>query len=42
LELARREALDFVERPPSESALREAVAYIRDHWQRKYGLVSVG
>ena len=42
LELARREALDFIERPPSPEHLREAVSYIRDHWQRRYGLVQVG
>ncbi len=42
LEVARREALDFVSHPPSEEELRRAVAYIRDHWQRRYGLVTVG
>jgi ATP-dependent DNA helicase RecG len=42
LEAARREALDFVSHPPSEEELRRAVAYIRDHWQRRYGLVTVG
>jgi len=42
LELARREAADFVARPPAEEDLRRAVAYIRDHWQRRYGLVTVG
>ncbi len=42
LEVARREALDFVSHPPSEEELRLAVAYIRDHWQRRYGLVTVG
>src|SRR5215831_8729086 len=42
LEVARREAVTFVERPPSPEDLRSAVAYIRDHWQRKYGLVTVG
>jgi ATP-dependent DNA helicase RecG len=41
LEIARREAVDFIARPPSEDALRQAVAYIRDHWQRRYGLVTV-
>ena len=41
LEIARREAVDFIARPPSEDALRRAVAYIRDHWQRRYGLVTV-
>ena len=42
LEIARREAVDFVAKPPSEEDLRNAVAYIRDHWQRRYGLVTVG
>ena len=42
LEIARREAVDFVERPTSAEDLRAAVAYIRDHWQRRYGLVTVG
>ncbi len=43
LEVARREAIDFVNKPPSEEALRGAVAYIRDHWQRRYGgLTQVG
>ena len=42
LEIARREAVEFVAQPPSEEELRRAVAYIRDHWQRRYGLVTVG
>lgn len=42
LEVARREADAFVEHPPSEAELRRAVAYIKDHWQRRYGLVEVG
>jgi ATP-dependent DNA helicase RecG len=42
LEIARREAVDFVAKPPTEEDLRDAVAYIRDHWQRRYGLVTVG
>jgi ATP-dependent DNA helicase RecG len=42
LEAARRDAVDFVTHPPSEEELRRAVAYIRDHWQRQYGLVTVG
>ena len=42
LEIARREAVDFIAHPPSEEALRRAVSYIRDHWQRRYGLVTVG
>ena len=42
LEIARREALAFVEHPPSPEDLERAVAYIRGHWQRRYGLVTVG
>jgi ATP-dependent DNA helicase RecG len=42
LEIARRDAVDFVEKPPSPEDLKLAVAYIRDHWQRRYGLVTVG
>lgn len=42
LEIARRDAVDFIAKPPSEEDLRRAVAYIRDHWQRRYGLVTVG
>jgi ATP-dependent DNA helicase RecG len=42
LEIARREAVAFVEAPPSHEAVAEAVAHIRDHWQRRYGLVQVG
>lgn len=42
LEAARREAMDFVASPPSQEALSRAVAYIREHWQRHYGLVTVG
>jgi len=42
LEAARREAVDFVTHPPCEEELRRAVTYIRDHWQRRYGLVTVG
>ncbi len=42
LEVARSEATAFVENPPSPEELKRAVAYIRDHWQRRYGLVQVG
>jgi ATP-dependent DNA helicase RecG len=42
LEVARNEAAAFIAHPPSEEELRSAVAYIRDHWQRRYGLVQVG
>jgi len=42
LEIARREAMAFVDHPPSPEDLERAVAYIRGHWQRRYGLVTVG
>ena len=42
LEIARHEAVDFVNAPPTPEDLQRAVAYIRDHWQRRYGLVQVG
>jgi ATP-dependent DNA helicase RecG len=42
LEVARREATGFVENPPSPEELERAVRYIREHWQRRYGLVTVG
>jgi ATP-dependent DNA helicase RecG len=42
LEIARREAVDFVNQPPAADDLHRAVGYIRDHWQRRYGLVQVG
>jgi len=42
LEVARNEAAAFVAHPPSEDDLRRAVVFIRDHWQRRYGLVQVG
>jgi ATP-dependent DNA helicase RecG len=42
LEIARNEATAFVANPPGEEEMRRAVAHIRDHWQRRYGLVQVG
>jgi len=42
LEVARAEAMSFVEHPPVPERLREAVAYVQTHWQRRYGLVQVG
>jgi len=42
LELARSEAISFVESPPSPEMLRQAASWIQTHWQRRYGLVSVG
>jgi ATP-dependent DNA helicase RecG len=42
LEIARGEAESFIRNPPSAEELRRAIAYIRDHWQRRYGLIQVG
>jgi ATP-dependent DNA helicase RecG len=42
LEIARSEAQAFIASPPSQEELRQAVNYIRQHWQRRYGLVQVG
>jgi ATP-dependent DNA helicase RecG len=42
LELARAEAQQFVASPPTDAALQHAVQYVRDHWQRRYGLALVG
>jgi ATP-dependent DNA helicase RecG len=42
LEVARFEAQSFVERPPSPEALELAVLYVREHWQRRYGLALIG
>jgi len=42
LELARGEAQAFISNPPSPEQLRRAVTYLREHWQRRYGLVQVG
>ena len=41
LAAAREEARAFVDHPPSEEDFAAAVTYIRDHWQRRYGLVHV-
>ena len=42
LEIARSEAAAFVAHPPAQEDLRRAVVYLREHWQRRYGLVLVG
>jgi ATP-dependent DNA helicase RecG len=42
LEQARREAVAFTGNPPSAAELEEATRYIREHWQRRYGLALVG
>jgi len=33
---------NFIAASPSAEELRRAVTYIREHWQRRYGLVQVG
>ena len=40
--MARSEAQAFITKPPAQEDLRRAVNYIREHWQRRYGLVQVG
>jgi ATP-dependent DNA helicase RecG len=42
LSAARNEARAFVEQPPSPEAFVAAIDYIKNHWQRRYGLVQVG
>jgi ATP-dependent DNA helicase RecG len=42
LEIARSEATAFVEAPPSAGELKTLIDYIRQKWQRRYGLVQVG
>jgi hypothetical protein len=39
--LARAEAKRLLE-SGNQAELRDAVRYIQEHWQRKYGLVQVG
>jgi ATP-dependent DNA helicase RecG len=41
LELARNEAQGFISNPDSPEDLKRGIAYLRDHWQRRYGLVMV-
>ena len=42
LEEARTEAQSFVEHPPSAAELDRAIRYVREHWQRRYGLALIG
>ena len=42
LEVARSEAQAFIANPPSPAEFRDAVDYLRHHWQRRYALVQVG
>jgi ATP-dependent DNA helicase RecG len=41
LEIARSEATNLVENPKSPEEMRQVAHYIREHWQRRYGLVQV-
>src|SRR5579863_2684526 len=41
LEWARREAVSFIEHPPSESERDQYIGYLRSIWRRRYGLASV-
>jgi ATP-dependent DNA helicase RecG len=41
LRLARHEAVAFVASPPSAAEFQRAAAFLRNHWQRRYGLVEV-
>jgi ATP-dependent DNA helicase RecG len=41
LEHARSEAAAFMEKYDGKAELKEAALYIREHWQRRYGLVLV-
>jgi ATP-dependent DNA helicase RecG len=42
LEQARREAMAFVSGPPSAEEFRRAENYLRQNWQRRYGLLEAG
>jgi ATP-dependent DNA helicase RecG len=42
LEQARGEARRFIDGGGTGNEIRDAVRYIQEHWQRKYGLVEVG
>ena len=42
LEVARDEAVAFIGHPPSDEEFKRAMAYLRDNWQRRYGLIAVG
>ncbi len=42
LEMARAEALRFVEQSSNTGEMRQAVRYIQENWQRRYGFVQVG
>jgi ATP-dependent DNA helicase RecG len=42
LEEARQEALNYVEKPDSETEYQDFLKQLKSSWQRRYGLVAVG
>lgn len=42
LDLARREAVDFLEASVSEADRDGVIRYLQDHWNRRFGLARVG
>jgi len=42
LELARRQAMEYLKNPPSREEAAALVRYVRDQWARRYGLSLVG
>lgn len=42
LNMARRQAVAFLENPPDEREKESVLGYLRGHWQKRYGLARVG
>ena len=42
LEVARSEATSFIGNEEGREEIKRVVEYIRDHWQRRYGLIQIG
>ena len=42
LEVARSEAMSFIGNEEGREEIKRVVEYIRDHWQRRYGLIQIG
>ena len=42
LEVARSEAMSFIGHEEGREEIKRVVEYIRDHWQRRYGLIQIG
>lgn len=42
LDLARRESIQLLDQPDSEADREAALTYLRDHWEKRYGLARVG